>query len=126
MPGKVIDGADLSFDSGDTAFQNLDSFGHGTHMASIIAGSDVAPGTPGGSACPTCLSTSAYTDATRFVGEAPIPDPQREGGRSTDGAADASQVIAAIDWVVQHRQRPRHEHQGAQPLFGTDSTQAWG
>jgi serine protease AprX len=125
-PGKVIDGPDLSFDSGDPAFENLDTFGHGTHMASIIAGSDVAPGTPGGSACTTCTGNSAYSDATKFVGVAPESRIVNVKVGATDGAADVSQVIAAIDWVVQHRNDPGLNIKVLNLSFGTDSTQAWG
>jgi subtilisin family serine protease len=42
--GKVIDAADLSFDSQDSSLGHVDAFGHGTHMAGIIGGTDVAPG----------------------------------------------------------------------------------
>ena len=34
-----------------------------------------------------------------------------------DGGADVSQVIAAIDWVVQHRNDNGHEHPRDQPLL---------
>ena len=40
-PGKVVYGPDLSFEAGTPA-ENLDTYGHGTHMAGIIAGRDTA------------------------------------------------------------------------------------
>ena len=40
--GNVVNGPDLSFDSQDPATAHVDGFGHGTHMASIIAGRDAA------------------------------------------------------------------------------------
>ena len=42
---------------------------------------------------------------------------------ASDGATDVSQVIAAIDWVVQHLQRRRLEHPVLNLSFGTDGTQ---
>ena len=44
-PGKVVYGPDLSFEAGCTPGcrpGNLDTYGHGTHMAGIIAGRDDA------------------------------------------------------------------------------------
>ena len=37
---KVIDGPDLSFESQSASTRYLDGFGHGTHLAGIIAGKD--------------------------------------------------------------------------------------
>jgi serine protease AprX len=36
----VINGPDLSFESQAPNLRHLDTFGHGTHMAGIIAGRD--------------------------------------------------------------------------------------
>ena len=40
--GKVVNGPDLSFESSTESLNHLDTFGHGTHMAGIIAGRDSA------------------------------------------------------------------------------------
>jgi serine protease AprX len=38
--GKVVNGPDLSFESQAANLRYLDTFGHGTHLAGIIAGQD--------------------------------------------------------------------------------------
>jgi serine protease AprX len=43
--GKVVVGPDLSFDSQADNLRYLDGYGHGTHMASLIAGREVPRGT---------------------------------------------------------------------------------
>jgi serine protease AprX len=88
--GNVVDGPDLSFDSQDPATAHVDGFGHGTHLAGIIAGRDTA-GTP-----------ASYLDPASWHGVAPdatLVDVKVGAG---NGAVDVSQVIAGIDWVVQH------------------------
>ena len=58
---KVVVGPDLSFESQNPALRNLDTFGHGTHMAGIIAGRE-GPRADG----------PAYAASTdRFLGVAP-------------------------------------------------------
>ncbi|MEZ5221623.1 MAG: S8 family serine peptidase [Ilumatobacteraceae bacterium] len=121
-PGKVLDGPDLSFDSVEPTLVSNDAFGHGTHMASIIAGSDVAPGTSW-RRCRTCTGRSAYTDTTKFVGIAPDARIINVKVGAHDGAVDVSQVIAAIDWVVQHRDDPGIDIRVLNLSFGTDSVQ---
>jgi len=88
---KVVNGPDLSFDSQTSNTRYLDAYGHGTHMAGIIAGKDSAV-TPG-----------HESDGSHFVGMAPDATLVNVKVGAADGAADVSQVIAAIDWVVQHR-----------------------
>jgi serine protease AprX len=107
QPGKVINGPDLSFESQAPNLRQLDTFGHGTHMAGIIAGSD--PATPAG--------------APRFDGVAPGAHLISLKVASADGATDVSQVIAAIDWVVQHRNDTGLNIRVLNLSFGTDSVQ---
>jgi serine protease AprX len=80
--GQLVHGPDLSFESQSSQLRYLDTYGHGTHMAGIIVGNDGATGTVG--IAPRAKVTSVK------VGTA-------------NGAVDVSQVVAAIDWVVQNR-----------------------
>ncbi|HVR32936.1 MAG TPA: S8 family serine peptidase [Acidimicrobiia bacterium] len=114
-PAKVVNGPDISFNALDPELVHLDLFGHGTHMASIIAGSDLAHG-----AQPT---TSDFR--TSYMGVAPnarLVNVKVADGR---GLADVSQVIAAIDWTVRHRQDPTHDLdiRVLALAFGTDGSQ---
>jgi len=112
--GKVVNGPDLSFESSTESLNHLDTFGHGTHMAGIIAGRDsaVAPG--------------KERDAKQqLVGVAPDATLLNVKVASADGATDASQVIAAIDWVVQHRNDNGMNIRVLNLSFGTDSTQSY-
>ncbi|MGI5240497.1 S8 family serine peptidase [Dactylosporangium sp. CA-139066] len=79
---QVINGPDLSFESQSSSLRYLDTYGHGTHMAGIIIANDTATGTVG-------LAPKAKLTSIK-VG-------------TSNGAVDASQMIAAIDWVVAHR-----------------------
>jgi serine protease AprX len=88
-PGKVVNGPDLSFESQAEGTRHVDGYGHGTHMAGIIAGHDAdGAGLPSPSA---------------FAGVAPGARLVNVKVGAADGGADVSQIIAAIDWVVAHR-----------------------
>jgi serine protease AprX len=111
-PGKVVNGADLSFESQVANTTYLDTFGHGTHMAGIIAGRDDG--------------VSSYVgDSTDFVGMAPDARVLNVKVADAHGTTDVSQVIAAIDWVVQHRNDNGLNVRVLNLSFGTDSTQAY-
>jgi serine protease AprX len=110
-PAKVVNGPDLSFESQAPNLRYLDTFGHGTHMAGIIAGRD--PGVADGS----------LADGTSFVGVAPGATLVNVKVAAADGATDVSQVIAAIDWVVVHRNDTAAKIRVLNLSFGTDSAQ---
>jgi serine protease AprX len=114
-PGKVVNGPDLSFEAAAPNLAHLDTFGHGTHMAGIIAGRD-ADIAAGGEA-------KAAEDPARFVGIAPGATIVNVKVAATDGAVDVSQVIAGIDWVVAHRNDPGLNIRVLNLSFGTDSVQ---
>ena len=91
--GKVVNGPDLSFDGPNDDQRYLDLFGHGTHMAGIIAGrDDAAPADP-----------SSGAPGRHFLGVA--PDAQILNVKVGDaiGSSEVSQVIAALNWIVSHR-----------------------
>ena len=111
LPGKIINGPDLSFESQSDEFRYLDTYGHGTHLAGLIAGRDAA--------APQHLTV---TDGEyHFLGAAPDAHVVSVKVAGHDGAVDVSQVIAAIDWVVQHKDD--HNIRVLNLSFGTDSTQ---
>src|SRR5689334_6360469 len=112
--GNVVDGPDLSFDSVHPDVRYKDAYGHGTHMASIIAGRDQA-GSP-----------SSYLDRTRFTGVAPDARIVNVKVGAADGAADVSQVIAAINWVTEHAHAGGLNIRVLNLSYGTPSGQDYG
>ncbi|HYA45000.1 MAG TPA: S8 family serine peptidase [Acidimicrobiales bacterium] len=122
--GKVVNGPDLSFDQGSPSMTGLDAYGHGTFMASLIAGRDDTA-TASAVGCTTCLNSSGYSDITKFVGIAPDARIINVKVGAADGAADVSQVIAAIDWVTQHAHDPGYNIKVINLSYGTASTQGW-
>jgi serine protease AprX len=78
--GKIVYGPDVSFESNVDALRNLDTYGHGTHMAGIIAGR-----------------------GDGFRGVAPGARIVSLKAANALGATSVGQVIAAIKWVVEHK-----------------------
>ena len=112
-PGKLINGPDVSFESQSEKLRYVDTFGHGTHMAGIIAGRDQV--------------SSDYDEVSEkmFVGIAPDASLVSVKTANADGATDVSQVIAAIDWVVQHRNDNGMNIRVLNLSFGTDGIQSY-
>jgi serine protease AprX len=104
-PGKVVNGPDLSLESQNPSLQYLDTNGHGTFMAGLIAGND---GQPGG-----------------YRGVAPDARIVSLKVGVADGGVDVSQVVAAIDWVIQHRNDNGMNIRVLNLSYGTNSTQPY-
>ena len=97
---RVVEGPDLSFDSQFPEGEHNDGYGHGTHLAGIVAGND----------------------GKGFKGVAPGARLVDVKVGSYDGAVDVSQVLAAIDWVVQNRNNGLNI-KVINLSYGTDGTQ---
>jgi serine protease AprX len=113
-PGKLIHGADVSFDSQIDELRYLDAYGHGTHMAGIAAGRDTDEP----------LAPAAYVNRPDlFLGVAPDARVLSVKAGDAHGAVDVTQVIAAIDWVVAHRHDDGLNVRVINLSYGTDSVQ---
>jgi serine protease AprX len=138
--GNVVNGPDLSFESQNPDLAHLDTYGHGTFMASIIAGRDQAPASattaaapagpkaasgPAAAPAPAASSGATYAkpDSHQFNGIAPDARLISIKVAADDGSADVSQVIAGIDWVVSHAQDPGFNIKVLNLSYGTNSTQ---
>jgi serine protease AprX len=107
ISGNVANGPDLSLESQVPSLVRKDTYGHGTHLAGIIAGRDSAAGGGFRGIAPDAKLTSIK------VGMA-------------NGAVDVSQVMAAVDWVVAHRNDdPANPIRVLNLSYGTDSTLDW-
>jgi serine protease AprX len=111
-PGKVINGPDLSLESQASNLTRLDTYGHGTFMAGLIAGRDTDLKAP-------------YALATASIYRGMAPDARIVSLKvgTADGGVDISQMIAAIDWVVQHKSDNGLNIRVINISYGTNSTQ---
>jgi serine protease AprX len=113
-PGKIIYGPDLSLESQAPELTNLDTSGHGTFMAGLIAGHDTALSAP-----------YSQAPASAYRGVAPDARILSIKVGTADGGTDVSQVIAAIDWVVQHKNDNGMNIRVLNLSYGTNSTQGY-
>jgi serine protease AprX len=81
-PGRVIHGPDFSSERRNRRLATLDTFGHGTHLAGLIAGRDPVTGFAG-------VAPGARIVSLKVAG--------------SDGETSLAQVLAALEWV--HRNR---------------------
>jgi serine protease AprX len=112
--GKLFYGPDLSFESQVSRLANRDTNGHGTFMAGLIAGKDSTLSTP-------------YSNAPASAYRGMAPDARIVSVKVgvADGGVDVSQVIAAIDWVVQHRNDNGLNIRVINISYGTNSVQPY-
>ncbi len=107
-PGKVVNGPDLSFESQAKALRYLDTYGHGTHMAGIIAGRDIT------------ATKVTLDDKKHFMGIAPGARIVSIKVADAFGTTDVSQVIAAIGWVIAYGRTNGLNMRVLNLSFGTD------
>jgi serine protease AprX len=81
-PGTVVHGPDFSGDSADPDLAGLDTFGHGSHVAGLIAGHDPLSGFEG-------VAPGARIVSVKVAG--------------ADGVTSLAQVLLGMDWIHAHR-----------------------
>ncbi len=84
QPGRLVYGPDFSSERNDRDLRNLDTFGHGTHLAGLIAGRDPATGFTG-------VAPAARVVSLKIAG--------------ADGSTDLARVLAALNWVRRNHDR---------------------
>jgi serine protease AprX len=85
QPGRVVYGPDYSSERGDRDLRNLDTFGHGTHLAGVIAGRDPITGFAG-------VAPGARLVSLKIAG--------------ADGETSLARVLAALNWVRENHDAP--------------------
>jgi serine protease AprX len=113
-PDKVVYGPDLSFESQAPNLTRFDTNGHGTFIAGLVAGR--APG---------LAQPYSAAPATAYSGIAPDARIVSIKVGTADGGTDVTQVIAAVNWVVQHRKDPGFNIRVITLAYGTNSTQRY-
>jgi serine protease AprX len=83
--GRVVYGPDFSAERNDPDLRNLDTFGHGTHLAGLIAGRDPSTGFTG-------VAPNARLVSLKISG--------------SDGETNLARVLAALDWIRRNHDAP--------------------
>ncbi len=83
--GKIINGPDLSTDGANPNLAHLDLYGHGTHLAGILAGND---------------GTNADGSSPHFTGIAPDARLVNLKVADAKGVTTIPQIVAAIEWAI--------------------------
>jgi serine protease AprX len=85
-PGKIINAPDFSYEASNPALAGLDTAGHGTHLAGIIAGRDA--------------TADPKKPTVGFMGMAPNATLINVKVATADGTTSVSTVIQGLGWVV--------------------------
>jgi serine protease AprX len=97
--GQIVDGPDFSADGGNPDLAGLDAFGHGTHLAGIIAG----------------------RDGDGFTGVAPGAHVVDVKVADADGSTSLLRVLEALDWVRRHAGDDRLDIRVVNLALGVDA-----
>jgi serine protease AprX len=81
QPGRVVYGPDYSSERNDSDLRNLDTFGHGTHLAGLITGRDPVSGFAG-------VAPGARLVSLKIAG--------------ADGETDLARGLGGLDWIYGH------------------------
>ena len=81
-PGTLVHGPDLSDERGDRDLAGMDTFGHGTHLAGVIAGHDPLSGFEG-------VAPGARVISVKVAG--------------ADGITSLDRVLLGMEWIRRHR-----------------------
>jgi hypothetical protein len=103
-PGKLVRGPDFSEDAFDTDLRGLDAFGHGSHMAGVIAGNDAETGYKG-------IAPGARVVSVKVAG--------------ADGITSLVRVLMALDWVRRNRNSNGLHIRVLNLSFGVDSRRSY-
>ncbi len=102
--GKLVRGPDFSEDAGDPDLRGLDTFGHGSHMAGVIAGNDASSGYQG-------MAPGARIVSVKVAG--------------ADGITSLVRVLMALDWVRRNRSRDGLNIRVLNLSFGVDARRSY-
>jgi serine protease AprX len=84
-PGRVVYGPDFSSERNDRDLRNLDTFGHGTHLAGLIAGRDRITGFAG-------VAPAARLVSLKIAG--------------ANGETSLGRVLGALEWIHRNHKAP--------------------
>jgi serine protease AprX len=102
--GKLVRGPDFSADAQDADLRGLDAFGHGSHMAGVIAGDDAATGFQG-------VAPGARLVSVKVAG--------------ADGVTSLVRVLMAFDWVRRNHDADALHIRVLNLSFGVDARRSY-
>jgi serine protease AprX len=114
--GKIYYGPDVSLETNSPTLQGVDTFGHGTVLAGIIAADDATTFDPK-------TGAPSKTSPTDQLGVAPGASVLAVKAAATDGSTDVSSIIAGLDWISEHANDNGMNVRVVNLSFGTDSLQ---